>query len=203
MAVKVKICGVTRVEDALAACELGADMIGLNFFRSSPRAVELDAARVIAQAVAGRGVALVGVFVNSPRQRIEEIRLALNLDLLQFHGDEDNQAVSGWPLPVIRAWRVRGDRPLEWRERPAGDYVLLDRYDHALFGGTGRALPNLTLRGFDLGATIISGGLRPDTVSAAAALKPWAVDVASGVERAPGIKDHVKMKEFISNAKSA
>jgi phosphoribosylanthranilate isomerase len=203
MAVKVKICGVTRVEDALAACELGADLIGLNFFRPSPRWVEPKTARAIVQAVAGYGVALVGVFVNAPRSEIEEIQRSLKLDLLQFHGDEDARALSGWPVPVIRAWRVRTNAPLDWRDRPLADYVLLDHYDEKLFGGTGRALPSLTLRGFNLRTTIISGGLRPDTVQDVAALGPWAVDVASGVESAPGIKDHAKMKTFITNAKLA
>ncbi len=203
MAVRVKICGVTRVEDAVAACEFGADLIGLNFFRPSPRSVELKTARVIAQAVAARGAALVGVFVDAPRPKIEQIRQALKLDLLQFHGNEDEQALSGWPLPVIRAWRVPAGAVLDWSERPKADYVLLDHYDRKLFGGTGHALPNLMLLGFDLGTTIISGGLRPHSVRAAAALKPWAVDVASGVESAPGVKDHDKLKEFIANAKSA
>jgi len=201
--VRVKICGVTRVEDALAACEFGADLIGLNFFRPSPRSVDPATARTIARAAAARGVAVVGVFVDAPRPEIEEMHRAVGFDLLQFHGNEDDQALRGWPLPVIRAWRVRGDAPLDWNDRPRADYVLLDYYHPELFGGTGCALPNLTLRGFDLGATIISGGLRPDTVQAAAALRPWAVDVASGVESAPGVKDHAKLKEFISNAKSA
>jgi len=202
VAVKVKICGITRVDDAIAAAELGADLIGLNFYRRSPRFVELETARAIGTAVRGR-VILVGVFVNAPREEVEKLQHELGLDMLQFHGDEGESALAGWPVPVIRAWRIRPGMRVAWESRPKADYVLLDSYDERLFGGTGRALPKLDLRGFELDRTIISGGLRVETVASAAALGPWAVDVASGVERAPGIKDYAKIRDFILNAKSA
>jgi len=202
VSVKIKICGVTRVDDALLACELGADLIGLNFYRPSPRYLPLESALKIKQAIAGRA-ALVGVFVNAERSFIERILTELALDFIQFHGDEEEGALAGWPVPTIRAYRIRSETLAELIRRSRADYVLIDSYDPALFGGTGRALPLAMLKGIDLGRTIISGGLAPDTVADAAALNPWAVDVASGVESAPGMKDPSKLRSFIVNAKSS
>lgn len=202
MSVKIKICGVTRVDDALLACELGADLIGLNFYRPSPRYLSLESAREIKQAVAGRAT-LVGVFVNAERGYVERMLKELALGFIQFHGDEDESALAGWPVPTIRAYRLRSESPAELIRRSRADYVLLDSYDPALFGGTGRALPLALLKGIDLRRVIISGGLGPDSVADAAALNPWAVDVASGVESAPGLKDPSKLRSFIINAKSS
>jgi phosphoribosylanthranilate isomerase len=202
VSVKIKICGVTRVDDALLACELGADLIGLNFYRPSPRYLSLESAREIKQAVGGRA-ALIGVFVNAERGYIERMLTELALDFIQFHGDEDESALAGWPVPTIRAYRLRSESPAELVRRSRADYVLIDSYDPALFGGTGRALPLALLKGIDLRRTIISGGLGPDSVAAAVALNPWAVDVASGVESAPGLKDPSKLRSFIVNAKSS
>jgi len=202
VSVKVKICGVTRVDDAMLACELGADLIGLNFHRPSPRCLSLESAREIRRAIAGRA-ASVGVFVNAERDFIERMRTELALDFIQFHGDEDESALAGWPVPTIRAYRMRAESPAELIARSRADYVLLDSYDPALFGGTGRALPLALFKGIDLRRVIISGGLAPENVADAAALNPWAVDVASGVESAPGRKDPSKLRSFIVNAKSA
>jgi len=202
VSVKIKICGVTRVDDALVACELGADLIGLNFYRPSPRYLSLESAREIKQAVAGRA-ALVGVFVNAERGYVERMLSELALGFIQFHGDEDENALAGWPVPTIRAYRLRSEPPADLIRRSRADYVLIDSYDPALFGGTGRALPLALLTGIDLRRTIISGGLGPDNVAAAVALNPWAVDVASGVESAPGLKDPSKLRSFIVNAKSS
>ena len=202
MSVKVKICGVTRVEDAVLACELGADLIGLNFHPPSPRYLSLERAREIRAAVAWRGE-VVGVFVNAERTHIEYMLKELDLDFIQFHGDEDENALAGWPVRVIRAYRLRSESPADLIRRSAADYILIDSYDPALFGGTGRAMPLAVLKGIDLSRVIISGGLGPETVREAAALNPWGVDVASGVESAPGIKDPSKLRSFITNAKSS
>jgi phosphoribosylanthranilate isomerase len=202
VSVKVKICGVTRVEDAILACELGADLIGLNFHPPSPRYLSLERARAIRVAVAWRGE-VVGVFVNAERAHIEHMLKELDLDFIQFHGDEDESALAGWPVRVIRAYRRRSESPADLIRRSAADYILIDSHDPALFGGTGRALPLETLKGIDLSRVIISGGLGPDTVREAVALNPWGVDVASGVESAPGIKDPSKLRSFITNAKSS
>ncbi len=202
MSVRIKICGVTRVEDAELAAALGADLIGLNFYPPSPRCLSLERAGEIKRTIAGRS-RLVGVFVNASRDYVEERRRELALDMLQFHGDEDEDALSGWPVPVIRALRLKGGVRADLIRRTRADYLLLDAFHPALFGGTGQALPFHELKRLDLKRIFISGGLRPDNVAEAVALAPYGVDVASGVESAPGIKDHAKLRSFIVNAKSS
>lgn len=202
MTVKVKICGVTRVQDAEAAVQLGADMVGLNFHAPSPRCITLQRAREIRDAIGGRAK-LVGVFVNAARDFIEERVAVLKLDLIQFHGDEDESALAGWPVPVIRALRLRASEHLDAIKHTRADFVLLDTFDSKLYGGTGRARRLADLNGCDLSRAFISGGLNAVNVAAAAALHPYAVDVASGVESQPGIKDRAKLRSFIRNAKSA
>jgi phosphoribosylanthranilate isomerase len=121
--------------------------------------------------------------------------------MIQFHGDEDEGALRGWPVKVIRAFRLRADGPEATLPATAADYVLLDTFHPGLYGGTGQARPLAGLARFDLARVIISGGLDPANVAQAAALKPYAIDVASGVESAPGIKDPAKLRSFIANAK--
>jgi len=222
--VQVKVCGVTRVEDVEIAIALGAEMIGLNFYPPSPRCLSIERARTLCGAIAGRAIAI-GVFVNASRDYIEERRRELRLDMLQFHGDEDEGALRGWPVKVIRALRLRVNDPLattpvassqtpasaassvcnrasELWPKSIADYLLLDTYHPGLYGGSGQARPLDGLERLDLTRVFLSGGLTPANVAAAAALKPYAVDVASGVESAPGIKDHDKLRSFIANAKS-
>lgn len=206
--VKVKICGVTLVEDALAACEAGADMIGLNFYPASPRAVNLAQAARIRAAVGKRAV-VVGVFVNPVREFVAEALAMLDLDLLQIYSDRDPGLHAGWPVGVIRPLSSSAALPPDLGERqretalgPA-DLILIDAYDPRRYGGTGNALPLAALAGRDLSRCLVAGGLRPETVAAVAALSPYGVDVASGVERAPGRKDHQLIRSFIRNAKSA
>jgi phosphoribosylanthranilate isomerase len=202
VSVRVKICGITRVEDAEAAIALGAEMIGLNFYPPSPRCLTIDAAREIRRAI-GRRAIVVGVFVNATRGYVSERLHDLDLDLIQFHGDEDESALYGWPVKVIRAFRLRADPPNAAMPATAADYTLLDTFHPGLYGGTGHARPLAGLARFDLARVIISGGLYPANVAEAAALKPYALDVASGVESAPGIKDPAKLRSFIANAKSS
>jgi phosphoribosylanthranilate isomerase len=207
---RVKVCGLTRVEDAELAVSLGAEMIGLNFYPPSPRSLTLEHASAIRRAIRNRAE-VVGIFVNSARSNIELLTRELKLDYLQFHGDENDEAISRWPLKVIRALRVppvddRGERLSHWAEaieRCRADYVLLDTYHPELYGGTGQARSFTELGGIELSRVILSGGLTPANVGQAAALHPYAVDVASGVESAPGIKDAAKLRSFIINAKSA
>ncbi len=202
MAVRVKICGVTRAEDAEAAVAAGADFVGLNFYAKSQRYLDLERARAIRDAV-GRRARTVGVFVNASREFIDERLGALALDLLQFHGDEDAPALAGWPVPVIRALRLKpGDDPARAIAASSADFVLLDTHASG-YGGSGQARALDGLERIDLSRVFIAGGLNPETVASAAALHPYAVDVASGVESAPGIKDHQKIRSFIANAKSA
>ena len=202
MTVKVKICGITRVEDARAAIELGADMIGVNFYASSPRCVSIEGACEIRDAV-DESRKLVGVFVNAAREFVADCLSHARLDLLQFHGDEPESFLEGWPIPVIRALRLKSGEQFRSTAHVSSIYTLLDTFHPGLYGGTGAKRPLSDLRGLDLTRVFISGGLNPDNVHEAAALFPYAVDVASGVESAPGIKDHDKLRRFIRNAKSA
>lgn len=207
MAVQVKICGVTTVADARLAVAAGADLIGLNFYPHSPRAVAHVTAEAIRNALPGH-VRCVGVFVNAPRERIAALAAGLPLDLIQFHGDESPAALSGWSAPTIRAVRVGPQAALPdlFASTPA-DYVLLDAHKSGRYGGTGAtftwqraaALPRHALE-----RTILAGGLTPDNVTdAVQTVRPWAVDVASGVESAPGRKDAGKLARFIRHAKAA
>ena len=202
MTVRVKICGVTCVEDAEAAILAGADLIGLNFYRPSPRYLDRASARAIRQVI-GHRAQVVGVFVNEARSVIGDCAQELGLDMLQFHGDEEESALSGWALPVIRALRVRTGEALAAISRTHADYVLLDTFNSALYGGGGVARPLEELEHLDLSRVFISGGLNAANVARAAALGPYAVDAASGVESTPGIKDHLKLRSFVANAKSA
>jgi phosphoribosylanthranilate isomerase len=201
MSVRVKICGVTSREDARLAVECGADMIGLNFHPPSPRYLDRENALRIREAIGARA-AVVGLFVNAERDFIEECCGQFGLDLIQFHGDESEDALIGWPIKVIRALRVKAEfSPSAYTT--CADYRLLDAFDPNLYGGTGNRLSTAWLVGADLSSTILAGGLTPDNVGEAAKLEPYAVDVASGVESAPGIKDRVKLRSFIENAKSS
>ncbi len=200
MTTRVKICGITRVEDALAAIEFGADLIGLNFYVKTPRYIAPDAARAVRDAIGDRA-RVVGVFVDAPREHIEECRRTFDLDLLQFSGNESAADLRGWPVPVIRVLRIRAEQKIDLAAESA-DYVMLDAFDKALYGGTGKRIALERLKGFDLSCAFIAGGLDAANVAEAVALRPYAVDCASGVESAPGIKDHDKMRSFIANAKS-
>lgn len=207
MCVYVKICGITTVADARLAVQAGADLIGLNFYPSSPRYVSESTAKAI-RSILPQRVRCVGVFVNAERESIAASVRALSLDMIQFHGDEDAAAVTGWPVATVKAVRVGSETFLpEQFERITADYLLLDTYSSRGYGGTGEtfawehaaALPRLSLD-----RTILAGGLNSDNVAAAVkAVRPWAVDVASGVEATPGRKDAEKLYAFINNAKTA
>lgn len=206
--VRVKICGITQVEDALAACAAGADMIGLNFYPASPRAVSFEQAIKIREAVAER-VAVVGVFVNPTRELVARALTVLELNLLQIYCETDLDLQAGWPVGVIRPVGLPGDFApgsfpgLDHRALAGSDYFLIDAYDPKRYGGTGNAVPIAALAKLDLGRSLVAGGLRPETVAEVAALHPYGVDVASGVESAPGRKDHQLLRSFIANAKFA
>ena len=202
MTVRVKICGITRAEDAEAALEFGADMIGLNFYAPSPRSISLQRAIEIRASMNG-SARVVGVFVNASREFVTEYLDALYLDMIQFHGDEPANFLDGWPVPIIRALRLKDGERFDPLAQASSIYALLDTFHPGLYGGTGARRPLADLRGLDLTRTFISGGLNPESVREAAELHPYAVDVASGVESAPGIKDHDKLRRFIRNAKSA
>ena len=198
-AVRSKICGITRIEDALAAVEAGADAIGLVFYAKSPRAVTVQQARAIIAALPPF-VTTVGLFVNASRCELNEILEVVPLDLLQFHGDETPQDCEGYHRPWIKALRVRPGDDLEAAcQRYAGARgILLDTYVPGVPGGTGEAF-DWSLVPARLGKPIsLAGGLSADNVGLAIArVKPYAVDVSGGVEQGKGIKDHAKIRAFI------
>lgn len=213
---QVKICGVNRVADALAAAEAGADAIGLNFHPLSPRAVELAAAEAIVAALP-QHVARVGVFVDASAAAVREAAEHLTLDFVQLHGDEPPAVVAELrDLRVVRAFRLGPDgwTPLveylaECRRLqglPAA--VLVDASRPGMLGGTGQTVDWQLARTFhelalDL-PLVLAGGLTAENVGAAvAAVTPVAVDTASGVESQPGIKDGAKIAAFVSRARGA
>jgi phosphoribosylanthranilate isomerase len=203
MPVKVKICGVCTVDDACAAVAAGADFLGLNFHPASPRHVSLEQARHIADAVPG--TPLVGVFVDAARADVERIAETVGLAALQFHGDEDAAYCRGWAWRTIKAIRARPG--VDLGALAAGypsDYVLLDSFVPGRAGGTGVPLDPARATGIPGARLFVAGGLRPDTVAdVVRSVRPFAVDVASGVEETPGRKDHGKVEAFIRRAKAA
>ncbi len=204
MDVRVKICGVTTLDDALLCARAGAEAVGLNFWAGSKRRVDVERAAEIAAALPG-SVLKVGVFVDAPRAEIERTIAAVGLDAVQLHGDETPEDCLGFAARVIKAIRVRpgGESPAALAERFAVDYVLLDA-DTAGYGGSGRSFDWRLAAGVAPGRLFLAGGLRPENVAAAVrAARPFAVDVASGVEIAPGRKDPERVREFIDRAKHA
>ncbi|MFJ4373897.1 phosphoribosylanthranilate isomerase [Pseudomonas japonica] len=204
-AVRSKICGITRVEDALAAAEAGADAIGLVFYAKSPRAVNVQQAREIIAALPPF-VTTVGLFVNASRCELNEILEAVPLDLLQFHGDETPADCEGYNRPWIKALRVRPGDDLEAAcklyARASG--ILLDTYVAGVPGGTGEAFDWALVPEHLSKPIILAGGLSPANVGAAIAqVRPWAVDVSGGVEQAKGIKDPARIQAFLAAVRQA
>lgn len=204
MSVRVKICGITSVEDALAAVAAGADALGFMFYPPSPRYLGVDVAREIVRALPPF-VSRVGVFVDASEDRVEETAKRVGLDTLQFHGAETTEYCRRFPgYRVVKAMRMDGPAALA-RLAEFGEFTwLLDSYVHGSFGGTGQTF-NWDLAceaGRRGGRVILAGGLTPDNVGrAVAAVGPYAVDVSSGVESAPGRKDPARVRAFIEAAK--
>jgi phosphoribosylanthranilate isomerase len=199
MRTRVKICGFTRIEDAVAAARLGVDAIGLVFHPGSPRHVEPAQARAIALAMPAF-VSVAGLFVDAERQRVQEVLEQVPLDLLQFHGDELADYCRGFERPYIKAVRVNASTDLlglseHYRTARA---LLLDADDPAAKGGTGTCFDwSLVPSRCEL-PLILAGGLRIENVrSGMARARPYGVDVSSGVESAKGIKDQHKMAVFL------
>lgn len=199
MRTRVKICGITRPDDALNAAMLGADAIGLVFFDQSPRAVDVDMAREII-AVLPPFVTVVGLFVDPSPREVAAVLHRVPLDILQFHGNEEPGECSCYNKPYIKAIRMRHgvDLARECERYAQARGILLDAYDPNLPGGTGKTF-NWSLIPKKLDKQIIlAGGLRPDTVwQVISSVRPYAVDVSSGVEIEKGIKDADTMAAFI------
>jgi phosphoribosylanthranilate isomerase len=203
----VKVCGITTVEDGLAAAEAGADAVGFVFWPGSPRRVDASQARRIGEAL-GASVVRVGVFVNAGRDELARNVEQAGLDLLQLHGDEGPEVFGGLPLRAWKALRVGPDFSLEtalrYEGRAAG--LLLDSHVAGRPGGSGRVFDWRRASALRKRARflILAGGLSAENVAEAVALaQPDGVDVSSGVESAPGRKDPVRMRAFVAAARSA
>ena len=200
---RIKICGITRVEDALAAVHCGVDAIGLVFYRQSPRYVTVMQAKELVD-VLPPFVTVVGLFVNSDAELVREVMASVQLDILQFHGEEDPDYCEQFALPYLKAIRVKAGVDLlqcasNFRSAKG---LLLDAHVEGIPGGTGTAFDwTLIPRQLSL-PVILSGGLSSGNVAAAIKqVQPYAVDVSSGVEVSKGIKDAAKIAVFINEVK--
>ena len=220
---RVKICGLTKRDDALAAIDLGADAIGLVFYGGSPRAVSIVQAQNIVRGLAPLRVTVVALFVNAAETEIRAVLDSVRIDLLQFHGDETPQDCVRYGVPYIKAVRMREDVDLFEIERMYGSAsgLLLDSYQSGVAGGTGVAFDWTRVPTGLVKPIILAGGLTPDNVAEAIKqVRPYAVDVSGGVESADahgcasvaggrmpgatkGIKDAAKMAAFIQGVKNA
>lgn len=205
MRTAVKICGVTRVEDALAASREGAHAIGLVFYRPSPRFVEPDAAAAIVRALPPF-VTPVGLFVDAGEEEVRAFAERSGVQLLQFHGGESPEFCARFGRPYMKAVRVRpGIDLLQYaHDFHSATALLLDAFQEGLHGGTGAVFDwNLIPQALPL-PVVLSGGLTPENVGEAIRrVRPTAVDVSSGVESAKGIKDARKIAAFITGARNA
>lgn len=200
---RVKICGITRLNDALDAAELGADAIGFVFYDKSPRNVDVAQAAAIVDALPPF-LCTVGLFVNPSIIEVNAILSQVKLDLLQFHGDEDDAFCAGFSRPYIKAIRMADDIDLakEIEKFPRARGILLDAYDPQRYGGTGQTFEWSRVPGSLSKPIIVAGGLTSENVSSAiASMRPWAVDVSGGVEQAKGIKQRSLIEAFIRGAK--
>jgi phosphoribosylanthranilate isomerase len=201
--VRVKICGVTRLEDALAAARLGADAIGLNFWPRSKRYIAPAAAAAIVSRVPPT-VATVGVFVDPTRAELEEAVAVSGVGVAQLHGDEPPELCLGLGVPVVKAIRVREGRDLAQLASYEVRAFLLDA-PSAGYGGSGATFDwGLAAEASRELPVLLAGGLTPENVAEAVrTVRPLGVDVASGVESSPGVKDVARMELFIRRAKEA
>ena len=198
----VKICGITNLEDALAAVEFGADALGFNFYKKSSRYITPQDAEKILEDLPS-SIWRVGVFVNEPEETVVDLSVRLELNYLQFHGDETPYYCEQFAVPYWKAFPLKDEKILELMKKYHCDYFLVDAFVENAYGGTGVTGDwSLAREAKKIGKIFLAGGLRPNNVSMAIeAVHPDGVDVASGVEVHPGKKDHVKLEEFITNAR--
>jgi phosphoribosylanthranilate isomerase len=198
---RIKICGLTRLDDARLAVQLGADALGFVFWPRSPRAIESDAVRRIVDALPPF-VFTVGVFVNQAPDEVKRIADAARLTTIQLHGDEDAAGYAECGRHIVKALPVGPGFSLSAVEDlPAGVTVLLDAHDPIRRGGTGRPVEwTVAAAAARVRPIVLSGGLTPENVQQAiAAVEPFAVDVSSGVESSPGVKDPARLRAFFDS----
>ncbi|MEC7816395.1 MAG: phosphoribosylanthranilate isomerase [Pseudomonadota bacterium] len=198
MKTRVKICGLTRREDVLAAVDAGADAVGLVFYEPSPRSVSLSAAVELCQAVPAF-VSVTGLFVNPEPGEVNRVLAQVPLDLLQFHGDETPEFCESFGRRWIKAIRVREAGQIEaaFDTFRNASGLLVDAWDPDRYGGTGQSFNWSLIPAYRPMPLILAGGLSSANVARAIEdVRPWAVDVSGGVEQAKGIKDATKLSEF-------
>jgi phosphoribosylanthranilate isomerase len=198
--VKVKICGVTNYEDAAAAIEMGADLIGFNFYPSSPRYVTHEKAAEIIGKLPGF-IDIAGVFVNASFEQIRDAMEMCQLNWIQFHGDESPKFCDDFlslNVKTMKAIRVKGQQDIEKANDFFTDAILLDAFDPEKFGGTGLTF-DWNIIGHIQKRIFLAGGINPDNAAAAVELGVYGIDICSGIEAKPGIKDHKKMKKLFEN----
>jgi phosphoribosylanthranilate isomerase len=199
--VKVKVCGMTSLKDALNAVEGGADAVGFIFYKKSPRSVTMKTVREIVLELPPF-VDTVGVFVDETAEQINKIADYCNLDIIQLHGDESPTFCKKIRRKVIKAFRIKDMQSVKKLSSFQVSGFLLDTFSDNLHGGTGKVFDwNLALPAKKFGPVIMAGGLTPNNVQQAVRqIRPYGVDVCSGVESEPGIKDHKKVRAFLKNA---
>lgn len=199
---RIKMCGMTSVADAVVAVEAGADAIGLIFWPGSKRAVDIAAAQAITRALPPL-VSVVGVFVDETPDRVRTVADAVGLSAVQLHGREQVAEWARFPRPVLKAMALEDYADSPWKTARAA--ILVDAHDPVTVGGTGRTVDWAVARAIAASRPLVlAGGLRPDNVAeAVATVAPWGVDVASGVERSPGIKDHALVRAFVQAVRAA
>jgi len=200
---RVKICGITRLKDALDAVEHGADALGFVFVPESPRFISADRAQAIIRKLPPF-VSVVGVFMDAPVEKVLSHVQRCGLTAVQLHGAESPEDCRRLPVRVIKAFRVKGARLPARISRYAVDAILLDTYSFGVPGGTGRIFPwDVAVRAKKYGRIVLAGGLNGQNVlEAIRIVQPYAVDVSSGIEQSPGKKDARLLKEFIHKVKS-
>ncbi len=206
--VKVKVCGITNLEDAQAAVEAGADALGFVCYRKSPRFVDAEVIRAIVSELPPF-VLPVGVFVNEEQKVVRDLLDRCGLVLAQLHGDETAAYCESLGRPVLKAIRLQSRSDFlalaEFKGRALVRGILVDAFSDAAYGGTGHRVDwNLAAEASQLGRVILAGGLTTENVGEAIKIvRPYGVDVSSGVEANPGRKDHAKVRAFIKAAKLA
>ena len=202
--IKIKICGITNLDDALAAANFGADALGFNFYKKSPRYIDPEkAAEIISQMPPI--IMPVAVFVNEREERIREVQGMTCIQTVQLHGDESPEFCSRFGARVIKAFQVKDKESIKHMAHYHVGAFLLDSYRDNQRGGTGETFDwHLAVVAKTFGRIILAGGLTPENAAEAVKLvQPYGVDVASGVEREPGVKDHAKLKKFITEVRRA
>ena len=201
--VRVKICGITQIEDALKAVEFGADCLGF-IFANSPRRISPEGAKAIID-VLPPWVNTMGVFVDEKIENVRQIQEVCSLDYLQFHGGEGSEYCQLFGKRAIKAFRIQREKDLDQLSHYSTPAYLLDTFVKGKVGGTGQTFDlKLALSAKKYGKVILSGGLNPDNVfQAIRFVRPYAVDAGSGLETSPGKKGHGKLSSFFSSVFSA